>query len=75
MVGRNDDGMVTLVMTVPVATYDRYTELVTEGVPAHRLLERLMDRDPHDHEHACPTCVRLARRPRHDGGQSVLFAV
>lgn len=30
------------------------------GVDMDTLLGRLMDRDPHSHEHRCPTCVRQA---------------
>lgn len=55
-----EDGLVSLIITVTPATYDRFAELVKQGVPAHRVLERLLDRDPHDHEHRCPTCARRA---------------
>lgn len=63
----------TLFLTVSEETYDRFAALIRGGVPADKVLERLLDRDPHDHEHACPTCARLGRRvavPDHP----VLFA-
>jgi hypothetical protein len=37
-------------------------------------LERVLDREPHDHPHRCPTCARLAgsHRPRQPD-QAALF--
>jgi len=65
----------TLFLTVSTETYDRFADLIRLGVPADQVLRRLLDRDPHDHAHHCPTCVRLARREEQaHSDQPFLFA-
>lgn len=52
-------GVMTLHLTGP--TLDRLAALAAQyGTDPDTLLGRLLDRDPHDHEHRCPTCSRLA---------------
>lgn len=67
-------GTATVSMTVSLATYDRLSVLL-RGASADHVLARLLNRDPHDHDHLCPTC---ARRAHHlevvpDPDQEVLF--
>jgi hypothetical protein len=64
----------TLFLTVSTETYDRFAALVADGVPADKVLERLLDRDPHDHEHRCPTCARASAREQRPADDPVLFA-
>lgn len=46
------------------------------GQPVSTTLARLLDREPHDHEHRCPTCVRMAHDDHsHRETGPTLFAV
>jgi predicted dithiol-disulfide oxidoreductase (DUF899 family) len=68
-------GEATISMTVDLETYDRLSDLFRVA-PSNVVLKRLLDRDPHDHDHACPTCARLAKQgQRHDRDQPGLFVV
>lgn len=58
--GSQMQGDATITMTVSLATYERLADLFRVSSAEH-VLSRLLDRDPHDHEHRCPTCVRRAR--------------
>lgn len=53
------EGTVTLQMTVSLEVYDRLADMLRVA-PADHVLHRLLDRDPHDHVHRCPTCARRA---------------
>lgn len=53
-------GDATITMTVSLATYERLAALM-KAAPAEQVLARLLDRDPHDHAHRCPTCARRER--------------
>lgn len=49
---------------------DPLTRLVVlaaeHGMTVDAFVTRLMDRDPHDHTHRCPTCARRANREQAD---------
>lgn len=53
------DAVISVSLSGPVL--DRLAALAESyGVEPDVMLGRLMDRDPHDHDHRCPTCARLA---------------
>lgn len=55
--------MTTVIVSVPDEQWARLVDLSESyGLPLGETLVRLLDRDPHDHEHRCPTCVRQANR-------------
>lgn len=71
--------MAAVIVRLADATLERLDALATDvGVDLNTLIGRLLDRDPHTHDHRCPTCARMEDRERatarevHDG-QSVLF--
>jgi hypothetical protein len=44
---------------IPESTLARLADLAeSTGTDLGTVIDRLLDRDPHDHEHRCPTCVR-----------------
>jgi hypothetical protein len=45
------------------------------GITPEQALTRLLDADPHDHQHRCPTCARLEHRRPADPDHPSLFVV
>jgi len=62
-----------------VSALDRLADLADEyGITVEAALTALLDGDPHDHQHRCPTCARLAAkrdRAAHDADQMRLRLV
>lgn len=71
--------MSAVIVRLDDATLDRLSDLAkVYGVDESTIITRLLERDPHDHDHRCPTCARMSRH-QHDeavrlSDEATLFA-